>query len=429
MGSRGGRRRWSVRAAFGAILVLTATLAGNVLGQAHSPTQTASAPAAGVQRIDLPGGGFYWLKTPAHYKRGDRAPLVLCLHGTDEPAADALAFWSAMGLPQGAVWAAPQAVGRGWSDADLAHLRETWADLTKRVTFDRARVLLAGFSAGGAMAFHLAYREEFPASALVTLGNYMPPGVTAAEVLKRKHVPVFYGVGTEDINHERMRAGVALLREQGVHVTLVRPPIGHVLSPDVGRAALAWFDELGREAVVRRLDEAAVTMHRNKPAGYGRAAVQAELVLTQARWQDPESVKRAESLLAQALSWGRGRLAEADRLIQDRQQTPQHSVDAVMCLREIEQVYAGASLADEARARREKIEADPAVRQALADKERRRREQEAMSLFLDVQRLVADGKLDEARRVCETITSGYADTPAAGRARNLLSKLPAGTKP
>ena len=52
------------------------------------------------------------------------------------------------------VTVAPQAGAPGWREADLLRLRETWDDLRQRVTFDPARVLLAGFSAGGAMTFH-----------------------------------------------------------------------------------------------------------------------------------------------------------------------------------------------------------------------------------------------------------------------------------
>ncbi len=405
--------------------LIVAVFACGAWGQTSRPaTATAGVADDAPRRIDLPCGGFYWLKTPPDYKPTDRAPLVICLHGTDDLASDSLRFWSSCGLTRGAVWAAPQASGRGWSDTDLPRLQETWADLRSRVGFDAQRVLLAGFSAGGAMTFHWLYREAFPATAVVTLANYLPPGVTAADVGKQKHVPVFYGVGMDDINHERMRAGLALLREQDVRVTLVRPPIGHALSADVGRTALAWFEELCRDAGRRRLEEAAAAIHRDKATGSGRAAVEAERLLAQARWHDAETVKRAEALLAQALAWGRGRLAEAERLAAEGRNDPQQGVNAAACLREIETAYAGASLAQEARARREKIEADPAVRQAAAEKDRRRREEEATALYLEMQRLVAAGKLDDARRICETITAGYGDTAIAQRAQNLLPKLP-----
>lgn len=396
--------------------------------QTTRPTATTSNPTAVAQRIDLPSGGFYCLRIPSDYREGDRAPLVLCLHGTDDLARDTVAFWAGCGFPRGAIWAAPQSSGHGWSESDLLRLRETWADLQKRVTLDPDRVLLAGFSAGGAMAFHWLYREAFPATAVVTLANYLPPGVTAEHVAKRKQIPVFYGVGMEDLNHERMRVGLALLRSQGVRVTLVRPPIGHMLSPDVGREAVAWFDQLCRDATRRRLDEALEALHHDapdRPTASGRAAVEAERVLSQARWHDADNAKRAETLLAQALVWGRERLALAGTLAAtDRRESPQAVVEAIACLREIERAYAGASLAAKARAGREAIEADPDVRQTIAEENRRRREQEAMSLYLDVQRLVAAGKHDEARQACETIMSGYGETPAAQRARTLLPKLP-----
>jgi poly(3-hydroxybutyrate) depolymerase len=393
-------------------------------GQVTRPATTSS-PADVPQRLDLPSGGFYWLRTPSDYKRGDRAPLVLCLHGTDDPARDAIAFWASCGPQRGAVWAAPQASGRGWTEKDLVRLRETWADLSKRITFDEDRVLLAGFSAGGAMAFHWLYREGFPAAAVATLANYLPPGVTAADIVKHKQVPIFYAVGMEDINHDRMRTGLALLRDEGVRVTLVRPPLGHTLSPEVGREAVAWFEGLCRDATRRRLDEASAAMHRDQVTGSGQAAVEAERVLTQARWHDAESTSVAEALLTQAVVWGRGQLAQADRLAAvDRQGGAGAALDAITCLRAVEGAYAGTSLAQVARSRRERIEADPAVREALAERDRRWREQEAMSLYLDVQRFVADGNFEAARRTCQMIVSGYDGTPAADRASALLPKLP-----
>ncbi len=425
---RNARRRGGIA---GWLLILSAS-AQPSLGQSTQPTTTTAAaatttggPGVVTNRIDLPGGGFYWLRMPADYKSGDRAALAFCLHGTDDAAREAITFWAACGSRWETVWVAPQASDRGWSEADLPRLRQTWADVQNRITFDSDRVLLAGFSAGGAMAFHWLYREGFPATAVVTLANYLPPVVTADDVRRRRHVPVFYGVGTEDINHERMRSGLALLREQGVHVRLVRPPIGHTLSPMVGREAVAWFEELCREATRRRLDEAADALRRDPPAASGRAAVAAERILAQARWHDVENVRQAEALLAEATAWGREQLARADRLAAtDRRTGAGPAAEALAILREIEAAYAGASLAEQARTRRLALEADPSVRQAADQRQRRRREEEAMTLYLDVQRLVAAGRFDEARQTCRILTSTYADTPAADHARALLPKLP-----
>jgi len=417
-------RRGSVAGAI-LIVIAPAVSAQDARPATSAPATSTRATEARTIRIELPGGGFYWLRAPAGYRPGELAPLALCLHGTDEAALEAMTFWAACRPQWEAVWAAPQALGRGWCEADLPRLRQVWADLQRRITFDPERVLLAGFSAGGAMAFHWLYREGFPATAVVTLANYLPPAVTPDEVSRRRHIPVFYGVGTEDINHERMRRGLALLREQGVHVRLVRPPIGHTLSPVVGREAVAWFEELCRDATRRQLDEAAEALRRDPPAASGRAAAQAERILAQARWHDAENVRQAEALLAEAMAWGREQLARADRLAAtDRRAGAGSAAEALAILREIEAAYAGASLAEQARARRLALEADPSVRQAAAQRQRRCREEEAMALYLDVQRLVATGRFEEARQTCEVIANVYADTPAADHARALLPKLP-----
>ncbi|MBN1488880.1 MAG: hypothetical protein JXA69_03095, partial [Phycisphaerae bacterium] len=139
----------------------------------------------------------------------------------------------------------------------------------------------------------------------------------------------------------------------------------------------------------------------------------------QRQWHDPADVERAESLLPLAMAWGHAKRAEAERLA-----AGSNKLDAVLCLGEIERAYAGVSLAEAARVRRLEIEADPAVREALAAQARRRTEAAAMASYLDVQRLVAAGQFEEARRQCEIILTAYAGTSAAERADRLLKRLP-----
>lgn len=399
-----------------AVSMSTTARAGNEAVSRPAATRPAGGPERAAERLALPTGAYYWLKLPHGYGYGEEPPLVVCLHGTDEPAAEAIKFWSSCGLHKGAVWVAPQSSGPGWRDTDLRRLADIWIDVQRRVTFDRGRVLLVGFSAGGAMAFHWVYREGFPATAVATLANYLPPSITTAEVAARKNVPVFYAVGMSDINHERMRRGLAMLRGEGVHVTLCRPPIGHVLSAEVGREAIAWFEERARERVSGEIRQAAAGLDRGRISD---AAVLADRIMRQRRWHDACNVVAAEKLWAEASRTGREQLAGADALA-----AAGRNVDAILSLRSVENMYAGTSLADHARQRREAIEADPAVRNEVAARERAERERRAMELYLDAQRRLAAGGLDDARRYCQTVVTTYGDTRAAEYAAAMLRKLP-----
>lgn len=396
-------------------ILIAASSAVWARAQSTQPATTSRA-AYTLQKVPLPAGGFYWLKTPADYRKGDEAPLVVCLHGTDDPARGAVEFWSSQGMEQGAVWAAPQASGLGWAETDLVRLRETWADLQQRVTFDRRRVLLAGFSAGGAMAFHWLYVEGFPASAAVTLANYVPPRVTADAIAKQKQVPIFYGVGMVDINQERMLAGLSLLRDNGVLVRVHRPYIGHTLSPEVAEQAVAWFEEQCRQATQRQLDEAEAALRDGQR---GIAARMYEDILAHRRWRQASDAQSAQAGLEQVQAWGRQRIEQAAAMAQAGEK-----LGAVNTLREVENAYAGSLLAEHAKGERLRLEADPAVRQLIAAQSTGRREREARDLLIGVQRLVAAGKFEEARQDCQTIVSLYGDTGSADRARRLLEKLP-----
>lgn len=330
------------------LLLIPAILPAAQTTEPTSQPTTTSRVSASPQQIRLPGGGDYWLSCPNNYGSKDLAPLIICLHGTDDLAKDALSFWMSRGFQLPAVWAAPQSGGRGWSDTDLPRLREMWADLQKRVSFDRERVLLAGFSAGGAMTFHWLYAESFPATAAVTLANYLPPHITGEMIARQNNIPVFYGVGMVDINHERMLAGLSLLRSQKVRVTVYRPYIGHTLSPEVGEQAVAWLDQQCHDIVKRKLDKATTALADTR-RGYSAAVF--EQLIAQKRWHDPDNIQVAEAGLSEARRWGLDKFRQVDTLLSSGRR-----FDAIALLREIEGEYDGSALAATARDRRDTLE-------------------------------------------------------------------------
>jgi len=375
-------------------------------------TPTTSAPA--VQRVEL-AAGFYLLGKPAGYQPGDRPPLIVCLHETDTGAAAILEFWLALKTPVNMLLVAPEHHLPGWREADMPCLRAMVEHVNRHLTYDPQRVLLTGYSAGGAMAFHLVYAEGFPATAVAATANYVPPSVTAKMIAARRDVPVFYAVGERDINHDRMRSSIELLQAHVGSLTLLRPEIGHRLDPVVGQQAMDWFVQTITQQSLRQIDQAA---HMQRTEDYAAGLALVEPIVSQYRWHPPEVVSRAEAVLADLERPGRQDVAKAEHLIQQG-----HLLPALELLRKLEDRYGASRLGAEIRDRRERLESNARVRSAEQSRRSAERDKAGQQALLHAQRLVANRQYELAKEQCRTILSAYPDTVAAVRAQTLLDQL------
>ncbi len=377
--------------------------------------------AADVQRVELTGG-FYWLALPAEYDPQVAYPLIVCLHGTETNADDILGFWLSLEAELPLVMVAPQGVDAGWRDADLRFIEQLRSHVRETLGYDPARVLLTGHSAGGAMAFHLLYAESFPATAIAVTANYVPPTVTKEMVAARSDVPVFYAVGEADLNLPRMREGLHLLRGAGAGVSVERPKIGHVLDPDIGQAALSWFESVCRRDAKARLDEARLDV--NKDHYLGPAASALEDILRNRRAHFAEHVALATDLLNGLQGPGRRLLSNARALARGHK-----PLTARMLLLEVEQRYQPSSLAGEARARREHLEQLPEVARELAADLETRQEQAAAGLWRTALSALAGARLEAAERCARNLLELYPESAVADDARNLIQEIEAANGP
>ncbi|HPD29836.1 MAG TPA: hypothetical protein PLL20_07570 [Phycisphaerae bacterium] len=381
---------------------------------ASGPAPLLSSPA--IERIPLPvqgksGPAFYVLRKPAGYGSGQLPPLIVALHGTDDTAEQTVGFWAARSMRIPPLITAPQGVGPGWRNSDTAVIHAMFKHLRANVSYDAQRVLLTGFSAGGAMSFELLYVEEVPVTAVAALANYVPPWITGEQVKAKAHVPVFYAVGIADINHEQMREGLQRLRTAGARIDLDRPRIGHVLDSDVAQEAIDWFFDRCADQVGAALDRmAAARLVADLPA--------LDRICLQRRWHEPLHVRRAEQLIKEIEAPGRLELARARAFMAEGR-----AADAVEVLQEIEGRFVAGPLAREAKALRLHLESDPAVRREIADRLAGRRAEQALSMYVNAQRLVVQRQFDEAARQCRRIIDLYGETPGAERARTLLQLL------
>ncbi|MBB6600267.1 dienelactone hydrolase family protein [Luteimonas sp. MC1825] len=95
----------------------------------------------------------------------------------------------------------------------------------------RGRVLLAGFSQGGAVTLAAGLRSAAPLAGLVALSAYVPSAHKARSVLAQAAVraPVFFGHGSQDpvVPFQAGQRSAALLRELGFDVDWRAYPMPH----------------------------------------------------------------------------------------------------------------------------------------------------------------------------------------------------------
>ena len=108
---------------------------------------------------------------------------------------------------------------------------------------DPSRIVLAGFSQGGAIALHAGLRERRRLAGLLALSAYLPLADTLEAERAHERPPIFMAHGTEDpvvplglaeVSRERLEAA-------GFAVEWHTYPIGHAVSQEEVRAIGRWL--------------------------------------------------------------------------------------------------------------------------------------------------------------------------------------------
>ena len=163
-------------------------------------------------------------------------PLIVALHGYGSKPEDLLPAFRALAARVGAVLAVPQAV-------DPAGSGFTWdtpakADLVVRRSIERARrrapvqpgrIVLAGFSQGASMAYHVALRHPELFKGVMPMAGRYDETVTPVPSPPPKRWPRFAILcGSADQGVEHSRRAAKLLEAAGVPVTLkIWEGVGH----------------------------------------------------------------------------------------------------------------------------------------------------------------------------------------------------------
>jgi phospholipase/carboxylesterase len=185
-------------------------------------------------------------------------PTIFAMHGWGSNAMDlqGLAPYIADGrflviCPQGSVEVEIGAInGYGWYemrrlgsqpdpdkvDAAVDQLREFLDEASARYPVDPRKVVVAGFSQGGMMAYSLAMRWPERFAALVGIGTAFPERlasqVTNHEAVQRLPTMVQHGRADQAIDMARARKSVEELRELKVPLVFCEYDCGHEVAAD-----------------------------------------------------------------------------------------------------------------------------------------------------------------------------------------------------
>lgn len=206
----------------------------------------------------------------AHVPAGDGPhPTLLLLHGWGASAHDLIGLAPVLHggrtlvlCPQGplAFQAGPGMLGYGWfplapgrppdpAAIETARLQvEAFLDAAlARYPVDRARLVVAGFSQGGFLAYQIALRAPERFAGLMALSSWLPPEVAKAIPAQPGHerLPTLVVHGSDDpmIPIARAYASRDALLGLGVPTVFREYPMGHEIRPEALREIVRWLEE------------------------------------------------------------------------------------------------------------------------------------------------------------------------------------------
>ena len=206
--------------------------------------------AAGAAPVGLrplgPAARDGYLYVPPTYRVGSPAPLAVLLHGAGEDARDGLALLRAQADAAGLVLLALASHEYTWDliagrryGPDVVAIDRALEHTFSRYAVDPERVAVGGYSDGASYALSLgiANGDLFTHVLAFSPGFLAPTG-------QRGRPRFFVSHGTRDrwLPIERCsRVIVPRLERAGYEVRYREFEGGHVVSPEIGREAAAWF--------------------------------------------------------------------------------------------------------------------------------------------------------------------------------------------
>ena len=115
----------------------------------------------------------------------------------------------------------------------------------QRTGIDTSRIFLAGFSQGGAVVFHTAFKKwEGPLGGVIALSTYAPTFDNDLQLsASQQRIPTLclHGQHDEVVQSAMGRSAYEHLKSRGVTVTWQEYPMGHEVLPEEIRDIGAWL--------------------------------------------------------------------------------------------------------------------------------------------------------------------------------------------
>ena len=223
--------------------------------QSHVEAQEAGAPTVTETIIGLPGGEAmrYAISVPDGYdgSPSDPRPLVLALH-PGGGGGNYYGGWFMQTLVEpairewGAVIVAPDVPGRSWTSTDSERaVLALLDDVASKYAVDPTRVLVTGYSAGGAGVWYLATRNPERFTGAIAIAAR--PRDEDLEALANLPLYMIHSPDDEVVPFEPVEEAAIMLAERGYPVHLLTVPgYSHYTTPAyVGplRAGAEWMME------------------------------------------------------------------------------------------------------------------------------------------------------------------------------------------
>ncbi len=199
---------------------------------------------------------------PQHYEPNYAYPLVVWLHspGQDETELNrvmlGLSLRNYVGVaPRGTRLQSHSSSQPGYTwpsgEADLtlaeSRVLDCLALAQNRYHIHPQRIFLAGFDAGGTMAFRLAMLNPQQFAGVLSLcGPFPKHGTPLGRFPEARQLPLFVACGRESLRYDEMNAcrDLRLFHCAGLDITLRQYPGGHQLCSDMLADANRWMMEL-----------------------------------------------------------------------------------------------------------------------------------------------------------------------------------------
>lgn len=198
---------------------------------------------------------------PLHYEAKYAYPLIVWLHGSESDERQLMRIMPLVSM-RNYVAVAPRGFHSAEADQDPAAL--DWPQLPdyiqateqrvfdaieaarQRFTLNPKRMFIAGFDAGGTMAFRVAMNHPREFAGVLSVGGSFPRTLHPFRQLSdARRLPVFLAVGRDSECYAPAEAceDLRLFHSAGMSVTLRQYPTGHQLTPQMLRDVDRWIME------------------------------------------------------------------------------------------------------------------------------------------------------------------------------------------